>query len=351
MSIQPDLMRNRLLIVMAIILTIAAVKIGYPVLMPIVVSFCIIASAWPIKRWANQLGPPALSYTITIIVLIFGLLLFFGVILYALSQVAQNFVERRDEFAAVFENYSDWARTNGLPTLPDEINGFQRILNMGRMVLSDVYTVLSYLGVVAVIVILGFPEVPKLAYKFRQEYETDDNRVISETVAEMAESLRSYLAMTTLTSFITGVASFAWAFALGLDLALIWGILNFLLNFIPVIGNIIGILPPTLYAFIQYGGWVMPLVVFLGFVVLQLVISNFVYPMLQSRGVSLPPITIILSLLFWGWVWGVAGGLLAVPLTAMLVIVCSKFEPTQKFAVFVGGDKDREIEPKRIEPS
>ena len=350
MSIQPDLMRNRLLIVIAIILTIAAVKIGYPVLMPIVVSFCIIASAWPIKRWANHIGPPALSYAITVVVLILGLLLFFGIILYALSQVAQNFVERQDEFAAVFENYSAWARANGLPTLPSEIDGYQRVLSISRMVLGDVYTVLSYIGVVAVIVILGFPEVPKLAYKFRQEYETDDNRVISETVAEMAGSLRSYLAMTALSSLITGVASFLWAVTLGLDLALIWGILNFLLNFIPVIGNIIGILPPTLYAFIQYGGWVMPLVVFLGFVVLQLVISNFVYPMLQSRGVSLPPITIILSLLFWGWVWGVAGGLLAVPLTAMLVIVCSKFEPTHKFAVFVGGDENRSDNPTKINP-
>ncbi|MER0238923.1 AI-2E family transporter [Fulvimarina sp. MAC8] len=338
---QPDLMRNRLLVIIAIILTVAAVKIGYPVLMPIVVSFCIIASAWPIKRWANRLGPPTLSYAITVVVLIFGLLLFFGIIFYALTQVAQNFVERQQEFEAVFENYSQWARENNLPVLPDEIGSFERVLAMSRTILGDIYTVLSYMGVVSVIVILGFPEVPKLAYKFRQEYETGDNRVISQTVTEMADSLRSYLAMTTLTSFITGVASFAWAFALGLDLAVIWGILNFLLNFIPVIGNIIGILPPTLYAFIQYGGWVMPLVVFTGFVILQLVISNFVYPMLQSKGVSLPPITIILSLLFWGWLWGVAGGLLAVPLTAMLVIICSKFQATQKFAVFVGGSEDR----------
>ncbi|EAU41293.1 hypothetical protein FP2506_00960 [Fulvimarina pelagi HTCC2506] len=341
MSIKPDLMRNRLLAVIAIILIVAAVKIGYPVLMPIVVSFCIIASAWPIKRWANHLGPPKLSYAITVVVLIFGLLIFFGIVLYALSQVAQKLVERREEFEAVFESYSDWAKTNGLPVLPDEVGAFERVLAMSRMVLSDLYTVLSYIGVVSVIVILGFPEVPKLAYKFRQEYESKDNRAISETVTEMADSLRSYLAMTTLASLITGVASFIWAFALGLDLAVIWGILNFLLNFIPVIGNIIGILPPTLYAFVQYGGWVMPLVVFSGFVALQLIISNFVYPMLQSKGVSLPPITIILSLLFWGWIWGIAGGLLAVPLTAMLVIVCARFEATHKFAVFVGGHEDR----------
>ncbi|MDY8108334.1 AI-2E family transporter [Fulvimarina sp. 2208YS6-2-32] len=337
---QAEFIRNRLLAVIAIILTIAAVKIGYPVLMPIVVSFCIIASAWPIKTWADRLGPPAVSYAATIIILIAGLLTFFGITAYALSQVVQNFAGREGEFRTLFESYSQWASENGLPSLPDGSSAFQRILSMIRAVLGDAYSVLSYTGIVAVIVILGFPEVPKLAHKFRHEYEFEDNRVMSRTVAEMAASLRRYLAMTTLASLITGVASFAWALVLGLDLAVIWGILNFLLNFIPVIGNIIGILPPTLYAFIQYGGWVMPLVVFSGFVVLQLFISNFVYPMLQSKGVSMPPITIILSLLFWGWIWGVAGGLLAVPLTAMIVIVCSRFEPTRRFAIFVGGHED-----------
>ena len=95
--------------------------------------------------------------------------------------------------------------------------------------------------------------------------------------------------------------------SVGLDLALIWGVLNFVLNFIPVIGNIAGIIPPTLYALIQFEGWTMPIVVFVGFAVLQVTISNFVYPMLQGRGMSMPPAAIIVALLFWGWVWGVAG--------------------------------------------
>jgi predicted PurR-regulated permease PerM len=138
--------------------------------------------------------------------------------------------------------------------------------------------------------------------------------------------------MTVLTSLITGVASAAWSFAVGLDLALIWGVLNFLLNFIPVIGNIVGIIPPTLYARIQFGDWTMPLVVFSGFVVLQIAISNVIYPMLQGRGMSMPPVVIIVALLFWGWIWGAVGALLAVPLTAALIIVCQQFESTKPIA-------------------
>jgi len=202
--------------------------------------------------------------------------------------------------------------------------------------LAEVYSVLSYMGLVAVIVVMGFPEVPKLASKFRSQFESGERRSISQTIESIADGLRSYLAMTVVSSLITGLASGLWAWAMGLELALIWGILNFLLNFIPVIGNIVGVLPPTLYAIIQYDSLTMPLVIFTGFVVLQLFISNFVYPMLQARGLSMPPVTIILSLLFWGWLWGFAGALMAIPLTAVVVNVCQQFEATRKFAIFVG---------------
>lgn len=138
--------------------------------------------------------------------------------------------------------------------------------------------------------------------------------------------------MTALTSLLTGIASGAWAFAVGLDLALIWGVLNFLLNFVPVIGNLIGILPPTLYALIQFGDWNTVAVVFAGYAAIQVTISNFIYPWLQGRGLALSPMAIVVALTVWSWVWGVAGALLAVPLTAAFAIVCGHFCGTEWIA-------------------
>lgn len=105
--------------------------------------------------------------------------------------------------------------------------------------------------------------------------------------------------------------------------------LNFLLNFVPVIGNIIGIIPPVLYAFMQFDGFTVPLIVLVGFVVLQVAISNFVYPILQGRQLSLSPLAIIIAMTFWSWIWGIAGALIAVPLTAGVVIICSHFQRTR----------------------
>ncbi|RYF08288.1 MAG: AI-2E family transporter, partial [Oxalobacteraceae bacterium] len=141
-----------------------------------------------------------------------------------------------------------------------------------------------------------------------------------------------YLGTTLATSILTGVASSLWSWMTGLELVLVWGILNFLLNFVPVIGNIVGIVPPVLFAFIQFGGWQMPLLVFAGFVVLQMTISNVVYPILQGKQLSLSPLAIIVAMTFWSWVWGIAGALIAVPLTAAIVMICAQFDRSRWIA-------------------
>ena len=194
--------------------------------------------------------------------------------------------------------------------------------------LANAYTVLVYLGFIAVLVILGLPEVPALRTKFRYYLGAAERRELVAAVDEIAEKVRQYLGVTTLTSLMTGVASGLWALVVGLDLALVWGVLNFLLNYIPVIGNIVGIVPPSLYALIQFQTLTWPLIVFVGFAVIQIVISNFVYPTLQGRSLSLSPVAILVALTFWSWVWGIAGALIAVPLTAALVIICEHFRST-----------------------
>lgn len=183
--------------------------------------------------------------------------------------------------------------------------------------------------------ILGLPEVARLQRKAHSDLDDTARHELRETLVAISEQVRRYFGTTLATSVLTGVASALWAMMTGLDLALVWGLLNFLLNFIPVIGNIVGIVPPTLYAFVQFGGWPMPLLVLAGYATLQIVISNFVYPLLQGRQLSLSPLVIVLAMTFWGWMWGIAGALIAVPLTAAAVIVCRHFDRTRWIAALL----------------
>ena len=328
---QESIIRNRLLTVIAVIAVVAALQWSYEVTMPLVVAVFVIAAAWPIKPWLEQVLPTSLSYVGTVLALFLIMAGFFMVIYLAMAEVAQTFVQNQEQFRSLFETYAAWADKRGLP-VPGGSGGYQRLVAIAQIVFWDAYAVVGYLGLVAILVIMGLPEVPTMAQKFREQLHASENRELVDTTDKIAGKFRQYIGVTVLTSLITGVASALWAFAVGLDLALIWGVLNFLLNFIPVIGNVIGIIPPTLYAFIEFEGWTMPVVVFVGFAVLQITISNVIYPMLQGRGMAMPPVAIIVALLFWSWIWGVAGALLAVPLTAALIIVCQHFKSTEWLA-------------------
>lgn len=337
------------LVFIAAIVGIGALKIGYPVLMPMVVAIFVIATAWPVREWLHARLPRALSYVCTIAVLFLLVGTFFVIIGFAFDRVLEAFLRQQDRLRDLYNEYESLARDLGLPTplgaAGDGASNFDRILSIGRALLAEIYAAASYTGIVSVIVILGFPEVPALTRRFRHQFGLDrggdPSRVIA-MVDEIARGFRRYLAMTLVASLITGLASGLWAYAAGLDMALIWGLLNFLLNFIPVIGNIVGVVPPTLYAVMQFEGWTMPAIVLAGFLALQLVISNFVYPLLQSRGLAMPPVTVILALLFWGWAWGFIGALFAVPLTAAIITILAEFPRTKPLAAVLGSSESRD---------
>lgn len=330
-----DVIRDRLLAVIAFILVVAALKFAYPVVMPIVVAAFIIAVAWPIKPWLEQVLPSSLSSAGTVLILLAIIAGFAAIIYFLLLEVALTFTQNQGQFRQLYEKLTSLAQQHGL-LVNGGFGGFDRLVSMGEILLSRVYTILGYFGVIAVLVILGLPEVPALAARLREQLRKGESREVVDAVEQIAGKFRRYIAMTVLTSIITGVASAVWGYTIGLDLALIWGVLNFLLNFIPIVGNIIGIIPPTLYAFIQFESWTMTLIVFAGFAVLQVVISNFIYPMLQGRSMAMSGVLIIAALLFWSWLWGVAGALLAVPLTAALIITCQHFKSTATIASLLG---------------
>jgi predicted PurR-regulated permease PerM len=214
---------------------------------------------------------------------------------------------------------------------------YAQLIELGQILLENTYTVLVYIAFIAILVVFVLPEVLAFREKLRVTLDAERHGFL-ETIDEIAVKVRQYLGVTAVTSLITGVTSALWALVLGLDLALVWGALNFLLNFVPIIGNIIGTVLPSIYAVIQFQSLAISLIAFAGFAILQIITSSFVYPALQGRSLSLSPAAIVVALAFWGWVWGIAGTLIAVPLTVAIVIVCQHFHSTKWIAHLLSTD-------------
>jgi len=158
-----------------------------------------------------------------------------------------------------------------------------------------------------------------------------------------AKDIQRYMAIKTMVSIVTGVLAGILCWAAGLDFFIFFGMLAFLLNYIPVVGSIVAGLPPVLLALLVYGG-PSAIAVGAGYAGINIFLGNIIEPMLLGRRFGISTLVVVLAVLFWGWVWGPVGMLLAVPLTMILKVVLDNSRDLRWLSVAIGKDQG-EAEP------
>jgi predicted PurR-regulated permease PerM len=170
------------------------------------------------------------------------------------------------------------------------------------------------------------------------------------TFARFAEDVRKYIGIKTLISLATGALVAVWLGLLGVEYSLLWGLLAFLLNYVPTIGSFIAAIPAVLFAFLQLGLGTSLLAV-LGYLVINTLLANVIEPRVMGRSMGLSTLVVFLSLVFWGWVLGPIGMLLSVPLTVILKLALEGQERTRWMAVLLGpACPDEEVCPPEEMP-
>ena len=148
-------------------------------------------------------------------------------------------------------------------------------------------------------------------------------------------AVEEYLGLKTLISLLVGALTAITLWLFGVQFALLWGVLTFLLNFIPNIGALIATIPPVVMALFQFGSLSLALSVTGVLVSIHLVVGNYLEPKIMGRGLDLSPLVVLFSLVFWSWMWGGVGMLLAVPITAAVKIAMEEYKPTQVVAKMI----------------
>ncbi|HBZ42677.1 MAG TPA: AI-2E family transporter [Maritimibacter sp.] len=158
-----------------------------------------------------------------------------------------------------------------------------------------------------------------------------------ELLERINERVGEYLSVKTLVNLILGAISYVIMLFLGIEFALFWAILIGLLNYIPYIGSMIGVIFPVLLSLAQFGSVSMGAAVLVALSAAQIFVAGYLEPRMMSRAFNLSPFVILLALAFWGALWGVSGAVLAVPLTATLVIILAEIEATRPIAIMLSG--------------
>jgi len=166
---------------------------------------------------------------------------------------------------------------------------------------------------------------------------TDRGRNFNDSL-EIISKIKNYFFIKVQTSFITGLFVFVILIYFDIEYALLWGTIAFIFNFIPVIGSIIASLPVIGIAMIDHGGMIA-LWIAIWYIITNIVVGNILEPTMMSKGLGLSTVTIFVSMTFWGWMFGIAGMILSVPLTMIIQFIFEQYPQTKWVAYILSDEK------------
>ncbi len=202
--------------------------------------------------------------------------------------------------------------------------------------LSSLSSVLSNTILILMIIVFVLLEAADIPGKLRAISKNPDQSI--GNFLKINDNIKRYIAIKTLLSLLTGISVVIWLLILKIDYALLWGLLAFILNFIPNIGSIIAAIPAILLSLIQFGSG-MAVLTTLGYLVVNFIFGTVMEPKMMGKGLGLSTLIVFLSLIFWGWILGPIGMLLSVPLTMVVKIALDNSDDTRWIATLLGTSK------------
>lgn len=317
---------------MAIVAIVAiGVMLNYtrPVLIPFVLALFITSIVAPVVDYqvAKLRFPRALAVFNTLVVLILVFTAFGLIILKATQDALSSVRAYSDGMANLGSDLLDEISRRTIEISLDDIN--RRIREeLPRWATSTAGNIFGFFARgVLVFIFVGFMLAGRNPQLVRHGVYADIDRQI-----------RQYLGTKVIISAVTGILVWAWLNFIDLELASLFGLLAFILNFIPSLGSIVATLLPIPTAFAQFeANYVRLASVVIVPGILQMMIGNVIEPKLLGDGLKLHPVVILLALAIWGLLWGPAGMLLAVPITAVIRIVLDQFRITRVASELLGG--------------
>jgi predicted PurR-regulated permease PerM len=305
-------------------------------MIPVAFSLFIIALVWPLQRRLQVVLPQVISVLITAAVVLLAIGGGGWLVVWGFGGIAQWVIANAARLQGLYMHAAELLERRGLyaaELFAEQVNVLW-LVQVLRAIGGNLQGVLSFCIVTFVFVILGLLEVEPLARRLRLVSKEG----VIDTAAEIAARLQTYMLVRLGMSVLTGFAFWAFTAVDGLELRREWGVIAFVLNFIPFIGSFIATLLPTLFAAAQFESLYAALVVFIGLNLLQFVIGSYIEPRVAGTAVSVSPLMVLFAVFFWGLIWGIAGAFIGVPILIALATVCAKHPSARPIAVLLSAD-------------
>jgi predicted PurR-regulated permease PerM len=346
-----DNLSGRLVIYLVALASIFVILFGIretaTILNPILLAIVITITVLPVPGLLTKRGLPgwlALVLTIGLVVLVLGLII--ATVFFSITKLS---TELPTYYSSTLQRATeDFSLDRSRQVTTQPLLEINTLGPLATNLLASVGNLLVQFGLA--LVIFFFMISAAISLPAPSRVGLDPNAAIIQRVAGLTEDVRKYVSVLTLVNFMVGFGDTIFLLFLGVDYAVLWGLLAWFMGYIPSIGFIIALIPPVLMAYAQYGVQ-SAIVVLIGYILINGSVQNFIQPKIMGQRLQISPVIVFVGLFVWGFLLGGIGAILAVPLTLLVLIVMENFEGTRAVALLMRytGDSENADQKKAME--
>ncbi|HEX7596157.1 MAG TPA: AI-2E family transporter, partial [Gemmatimonadaceae bacterium] len=313
------------------------------ILAPVAFSLFVIAIVWPLQRAletriSRLLGLVATLAATLLVVTVLGYL-----IGWAFGTVGRWLIENALRFQALYMQWTDWLEEHGILVTSFLVENFNAgwLIRAVQEIGGRLHGLVTFVVIAFVFTALGLLEVDIARKNVESLSNKEAARTILQASTQIADKFQRYMLVRSAMSVLTGLVVWAFALLAGLELATAWGVIAFVLNYIPFIGPLVATIFPTLFALVQFGSWQLAAIVFVGLNLIQFLIGSYLEPRIAGAALSLSPFLVLFAVFFWAFLWGIPGAFIGVPIVIACLTLCEQRESTRWIAMLLSGREGR----------
>jgi predicted PurR-regulated permease PerM len=283
--------------------------------------------------------PKLVASALVMLATLLVLLALAAAVAWGFSLIAEWLLQNAARFQSLHLAATTWLQTHGISVSGFLGNWFDVgwIVRLVQDIAGRMSSFAGFFLLVVILTLIGLLEVDEFKHRLQTLDDPAQGQALLQVAQAIAVKFRKYMLVRSLASGLTGVLIFAFTLFAGLELATAWGIMAFILNFIPFIGPFIATLLPALFAVVQFESWQMAALIFLGSTLIQFLIGNYLEPRLFGSILDISPYLVVIAVFFWALLWGVPGAFIGVPLTIALLTCCEAYPATRWLARLLSG--------------
>ena len=306
---------------------------------PLALAIFVIAIVWPLQSRLQLHMPKLVALAITLSLTIAVCIAFASLAVWAFGRVGQSLIADSGRYQALYNGVVAWLDGHGVSVagLWAEHFNVGWLLRAAQRLTDRINTTLTFWLIALTYLILGLLEVDDIRRKVQALDNREAARVLLDGSTATAIKFRKYMLVRTQMSAVTGLLVAAFAWITGLPFAGEWGVIAFVLNYIPYIGPFIATLFPTLLAMTQFENWQAVLGMFVGLNIIQFAVGSYVEPRAAGSSLSVSPMIVLFAIFFWTFLWGLFGAFIGVPIALAILSFCDQHPSTRWVADLLGG--------------